>query len=251
MDKLIALCDLFHVTMDELLRGDVTMNFVDEKAEYEQEKKLFTKRICLGIFLVLMGVACMTALYAAGVREVVATAALFCFLIVAVVLFITGGLANGEYNKMHQNIPWRYEEREVRAFKKKFPLLIAWPTAAVVLDVVFVMVGVSYAMTEAGETAVTAVFLFVLALIVPIYIWAAMTYAMYDIEAYNKENDPKQKTWAESASGIIMLLAIAVYFLWSFLRYAWHISWVVFPVAAMLCGVVRLVFEMLEKKKEN
>ncbi|MBP3372848.1 MAG: hypothetical protein J6L88_10045, partial [Clostridia bacterium] len=167
------------------------------------------------------------------------------------VLFITGALANDEYNKLHQNIPWRYEEGEVRAFKKKFPLLIAWPTAAVLLDVVFVMVGVSYAMTEAGEIAVTAVFLLLLALIVPIYVWAGMTYAMYDIDAYNKENDPKQKTWADSACSIIMLLAVAVYLLWSFLRSDWHISWVVFPVAAMFCGVARLILEMVEKKKRE
>ena len=84
----------------------------------------------------------------------------------------------------------------------------------------------------------------------PIFIYAGMQYSKYDIESYNKENNP-DKTPREKLSsaicGAIMLTAVIAFLLMGFLGELWHIGWVVFPVGGILCGIISMFFSTKEK----
>ena len=59
MDKIIQICDFFHVSMDDLVRKDVSLLYVGDKTEYENHMNVFAKMISLGVGLILFGISLM------------------------------------------------------------------------------------------------------------------------------------------------------------------------------------------------
>lgn len=57
MDKVVRLCELFHVNMDDLLRGSVEDACANDLDEYDRAYNRFSKLIALATGLVLLGVA--------------------------------------------------------------------------------------------------------------------------------------------------------------------------------------------------
>lgn len=53
---------------------------------------------------------------------------------------------------------------------------------------------------------------------------------------------------AEALSGVIILLAIAVFLLLGLCKGLWHPGWVVFPVGVLLCGIIELVAGIWKKR---
>lgn len=51
-----------------------------------------------------------------------------------------------------------------------------------------------------------------------------------------------------SIMGIYWLIATAVYLTWSFISKDWHITWIVWVVAGILCPIVSLIVETIKKK---
>lgn len=46
-----------------------------------------------------------------------------------------------------------------------------------------------------------------------------------------------------------MILATIIFFVWSFVFNAWEISWLIFPIGGMICGIVVLVIELIFANK--
>jgi transcriptional regulator with XRE-family HTH domain len=55
----------------------------------------------------------------------------------------------------------------------------------------------------------------------------------------------------EPIMGIYWLAATAVYLAYSFITMEWHRSWIVWPVAGVLCGVLYIILELIYGKKIN
>ena len=49
---------------------------------------------------------------------------------------------------------------------------------------------------------------------------------------------------------IYWLLAVAIYLGWSFLTNAWHITWVVWPIAGIMYGVVIAIVNLVTKAED-
>jgi len=62
---------------------------------------------------------------------------------------------------------------------------------------------------------------------------------------YNKNRDKAVKS---AVSLIIWTLALTIYFLVSFITYAWHITWLIFLIAACVQSVAMLVFSLMQDK---
>ena len=63
MDKLLILCDIFSLNMDELVKGNISLDdnsFKEDKALYENAQNKFSKMITLGVFLIFLGVTIMS-----------------------------------------------------------------------------------------------------------------------------------------------------------------------------------------------
>ena len=58
-----------------------------------------------------------------------------------------------------------------------------------------------------------------------------------------KKSRKRMARLAGKISSIIMLSATAVYLLLGFVWELWHPGWVIFPVCAIACGIISLIFE--------
>ena len=56
MDKLLQLANLFHCSLDDLIQKDVSTQYVEDKCNYDQFMNQFSKRITLGVGLILSGI---------------------------------------------------------------------------------------------------------------------------------------------------------------------------------------------------
>jgi signal peptidase II len=68
----------------------------------------------------------------------------------------------------------------------------------------------------------------------------------FGIEKKSKEKSSLQET----VGGVYWCAVTAGYLLWSFLSFDWHITWVVWPVAAVLFGAIEALLLYFENRKQ-
>ncbi len=251
-EKLIVLCDLFGCDLDTLLRGDVRESAATDSAGYDRHQNRFTAAICGGVFSVLFGLFSMLLSYGLNWDDTLSALLFFAFLVIAVAIFIVAGISHGEFVKAHPNITPFYTEERVCSFNRRFPIFIAAPTVLILFGVMWLIgadaLSPADMAREVWEYVYTSVFFLILAAAVPMYIYGGMQKAKYDIEEYNKEHttDPQAKrrrSIAGQISACIMLIATAVFLLLGFYGNYWNIAWVVYPIGALLCGIVSVISE--------
>ena len=257
-DKLITLSNYFGCTLDELIKGDAEDNFTQDVSGYDKEMNSFTRAICLGTATVLAGVTVMLLTVGFGLDETIATAIFMLFVTVGATIFIVSGIRHGNYVKENPNIKPFYSVEQIKAFRNKFPAVIAGGTVLVLLGVIILTVMQSFVgkvvpdvMTEESFDALcTAVFLLCVTIAAPLFIYGGMQYAKYDIEEYNKENNP-DKPFAEklmsAISGGIMLAATIVLFIMGFCFDNWELCWIGYAIGGVLIGIVHCIFSAVKK----
>ncbi len=178
-DKLIALCDKFNVTLDALVRTDLTVSDFNNNIETENSQEetkiqteqgqteeynktvhsdiwgykrhidIFSSCISIGVFLVLVGVS--LCCFIGGVCEYFydgknvdysffAPVVLLLFISVAVFLFVFSGIRYAQFKAENPNIENVFEKSEKQAFDKKFIVLMATFIPAIILDVVALVI---------------------------------------------------------------------------------------------------------------
>ncbi len=61
----------------------------------------------------------------------------------------------------------------------------------------------------------------------------------------------RQKSLQKQINEIIMSIAGTIYFIVSFLTMAWHVTWIIFIIASLICQVVKLVFLLKGDEKDE
>ena len=257
-DKLITLSDYFGCTLDELIKGSAEENFTEDAAGYDKEMNSFTSAICLGTAIVLAGVTTLLFTVVLGLDETIAAAIFMLFVTVGTAIFIVSGIRHDNYVKENPNIKPFYSVEQIKAFRNKFPAVIAGGTVLVLFGVIALMVMQSFvdkvvpdAMTEESFDALcAAVLLLCVTVAAPLFIYGGMQYAKYDIEEYNKENNP-DKPFADrlmsAISGGIMLAATIVLFIMGFCFNNWELCWIGYPIGGVLIGIVNCIFGAVKK----
>lgn len=264
-DKLILLCDKFGVSLDDLLRGDLTVcppvepqdDVSEDKGGFIRHINVFSRGIALGVFLILAGVAVCMLLAGISVKlqryadfvSIMGGVAVLVFSAVAVFLFIYHGMMHDRFQKAHPVVSnvMRKEERE--KFFRRFPAVTACFVTGILLDIVYlvVMFGLfDSGIVRGGDAAacyVTALFLFVLALAVGGLVYTGIVRSKYAVEEYNRQTQddlhPSPRTkWKNALCGGLMLFATALYLVLGFVWNKWHPGWIVFPVGGILCGII-------------
>lgn len=285
-EKLLALCELFDVSLDGLMRNDLseaeqsetsTVEFVqtvsEEIAAEEQVREVeptqfavyakhmdkHSRAIAIGVTLILIGVAICIALsgfaltlsgFAAQVAEIMGGVSVILFVAIAVFLFVMFG-------QMHENFRKRNPlvSKPSDAVRKGFAAIMAALISGILLDVVFMIVMSSLIEAhvinvdneEAAICYVTAAFMFVLAFIVGGIVYMGIQHSKYDLRKCAGENgdeNPRRNKLSDTICGVIMMVATATYLLLGFIGDHWHPGWIVFPVGGILCGIVRLIFNV-------
>lgn len=254
MEKLLAMCDLFHCKLDDLVRGDVQANTISDTAGYDAHMNRFAKKISIGVGLVLLGVSAMFGVVGLGVNDEFAACALFPFLIIAVAFFVTGGLEHEAFTKKHPYVTPFYTEEEVDAYNRKFPVMLVTAISIVLLGVVFLLTASAVIGEEVLDESdlisgrvMMGFMLFIMAA-ASIFVYSGMLKSKYDVSAYNKEQSKEQKNEksraeviTSAASGCIMMIATIIFLIWGFVLDGWKIGWIVYPIGGILCGIVSVI----------
>lgn len=62
--------------------------------------------------------------------------------------------------------------------------------------------------------------------------------------------EKRQDAIQRQINGIISCICVAIYFIVSFITFAWHITWIIFVIDGLICQVVKLIF-MLKEEENN
>ena len=62
--------------------------------------------------------------------------------------------------------------------------------------------------------------------------------------------EKRQDAIQRQINGIISCICVAIYFIVSFITFAWHITWIIFVINGLICQVVKLIF-MLKEEEDN
>ncbi|MBR6617387.1 MAG: helix-turn-helix transcriptional regulator [Oscillospiraceae bacterium] len=264
MEKLLQMCEMFHCNLDDLVRGNVQADVAEDTAGYDAHMNLFAKQITTGVVLVLIGVTAMLLTYGLSHLDMLAGLLLFPFLIAGVAFLVTGGMQHEHYTNKHPQIVPFYTEEEQDAFHKKFIAMIVTGISLVLVGVVCIIgagliVGEEYLDTNdfAASLAASLLMAFVTAG-TGFLIYGGMQKSKYDIEEYNQENTaetegeegPKNPI-VKAICASIMVIATLIFLMTGFLQNAWHINWVVYVAGALLCAVVNILGNAIEKSKEK
>ena len=273
-DKLIVLCDIFGVSLDELVRSDLTAvaeikeESVPQKTDngkFAVHMNGFSRAIAAGVFLILLGVAVCVALagYSYTLEEkyaqltaVMGGVAVLLFASVAVFLFIFYGIANDRFRKENPVIECVMEEELIKAFSKKFTLMMACLVSATIVDVIFLVTMFALLDAEiifvtnadAGGCFIISVFFAVLSVCVGGLTYYGIQHSKYDVAEFNKQtqkqlNHSSRSKLKDAICSAVMLLATGIFLVLGFVWNWWHPGWVVFPIGGIICAIISTIFE--------
>ena len=245
---LLTLADLLGCTLDELMRQPLTEDGqVDILAIQREQAQLdqaaydayhahvgtVAKRMAGGVCLVLAGVTVAAFTAALELSEWTPIAAFFLFLMAAVFLFVTGGMAEDDFKEDHPEILPLFDPREKAAFQKKFRLVMGLCVvgilgATALTGILATMVG-----EEPSGMHVGTLFMGILTLCVPPIVYMACLSDRYKLE----EMSQRARKRNPDLGGPIMIFATAAFLIWGLVWDGWKISWVCFIIGGGLCAL--------------
>lgn len=282
MDKILQICDLFHVNMDDLVRNEVSLLYVEDKADYDNQMNIFSKMIAAGVGIILFGVSLMFLLeglnkkylwfyeeyydalsvYVKEGREGVFTGVLIIFVTIAVAIFILFGIRYSDYSKKNPCLQQFYSQEEVSAFQRKFAVMITVGITIILIDVI-ILISLEALFPvieeiEYLECFAIAFFMLLITIAVPILVYAGNQHSKYDIKHWNEMHDENSEVYRKdklkgTVCGCLMMTATILYLIAGFVLGEWGTpSVVVFPVFGIGCGIVSVIIDHMPlKDKEN
>lgn len=250
-ETLITLCDRFEVTLDEMMRGDVSTLSLEGTQAYDELNRRTAAAVAGGVFLILFGVGFVSLweglyrrLHLSPYTEDVGSAVLLLCILFATMLFIVMGIRDEQLRKQYPELPDFYTRTEKDAFARRFVWLIAAPVGTILADVVLILLMEKWAQAAGYEGELMAGFFWLLGGAVSVLVWAGIQKEKFNIKKYNVENSPeyrRQSSLTGAACGVIMMIATALYIGLAARNGGWGTQWWIFAVGGILCGMVAVV----------
>lgn len=246
MEKLLQLCEIFSCDLDTLLRKNASMSEVEDNLHHREYMKEFRRWITGGVALLIFDVAVYELLAGLGrVDETIQDMIFMIIAIIAILILIVQGMKNDNYRKKHPVIQDFYTMEEKDEFEKHFPTRIAFGIGIILIGILIGMNGDSYPLLPGMiEDFYYGVFMLFVTVAVSILIYTGMHKQEYDVETYNRENlrkDGEKNSPVSVWCGCIMILATIIFLVTGLVFELWEICWIVYPVGALLCGMVTLI----------
>lgn len=268
MDKLLQLANLFHCNLDDLVQKDVSSQYVEDKCNYDEFMNQFSKRITLGVGLILSGLTFtlflmtfISEIHGFNMEELSGVIFLL-FVVVAVAIFIVSGSQRSYFEKKNSYIENFYSEAEKEAFHKKYTTFI---TTGVVLIIFGMILAAASDVIISDDHMINdmidfdylsgAVFMLLTTIAVILFVYAGTQKSKYNINHYNLMHDHNSQIYKNSkknglVSGCIMMVATIIYLTCGFIWNLWGIAWIVYPIFGIACGIVSTVINR-NNEEEN
>ena len=288
-DKLLALCDLYHTNLDDLMRGSVKIANVKDTEVYDAHMNRFCWGIVVGVVAIFCGIGVMMLLVGLDVSANISSATMLCFFVVGILVFVVSGLNHQEFKRKNSSIEPSYPEEVLDRFGKRFTVLVASGIGTIMLSIILLIAlapadGELVALSELSFSylMVVAAFMLFLALGVGITIYAGLQKSKYDKSEFTyvisgsdssqyrggagsmsvSPEDLRRGQVVGAICGIIMLAATIVFLVLGLSRGGFPFegtiqesgflySWIALPVGAVLCGVVSLFGVTFKKSRKE
>lgn len=286
LQKIIAMSELFSVSTDYLLKDDaVPENSVsdgsysdralrrvslEEANAFMSAMKEQSKTVSLGVLLCILCPVLLIFLNGlaetnvCGMTKTVASAiglaALFIQVAAAVFLFVQNGSKTGRFDYLKE------EEFEtaygvtglVKEKKAAFePTYVRFLSLGIILCVLSPLPLIITAIITEADTLIismTALLLCIAAVGVYMIVRVGTVRASFQIllqEGDYNSNEKKKSSAASAVSSIYWCLVTAVYLTWSFITNDWESTWLVWPIAGVLCAPVMMLTKQLRKDEDK
>ncbi|MFA5561221.1 MAG: helix-turn-helix transcriptional regulator [Eubacteriales bacterium] len=261
IENLRALSTYFGCSVDDLVNGVPPEGEQAEQTEEERlvclgDKESITQRvhrfalsIAGGVFLVLLGVAFLIWGGGAARYELLGFAGFFVLLAAAVFLFIFSSINYDAFMQRPENKHFHvlYSKEEKSAEWRRYALILAGSVALLLLDVLFVVLYHVGAEADTGTWA-TAVFMLVIGIATFFIVNFSIRLAKYGEPEPTPEG--AEQRLQEMLHSVLWLVTVGVYLFFGLAKNLWHPTWVVFPLAGLLSGIITTVCEYQNKTQK-
>lgn len=239
LDKLMNLCELFHCTLDDLLKGDMKESKGLSREDYEHHEKSRIRNITTGILIILAGVCSYCFLTPTMQdKEDILNIVFMVFVLIGTIILVFAGMQDASFKRKYPSVPQDiYTEEELDAFDHKYSITVTVGVALILISLIIEQL----LERRVKEYYAYGVFMMIVTIAVGIFVYYGMYKEVLERTSAYKKLVHKQEELIGKWCGCIMLVAAAVYVVISFLWNIWEISWVVFVVGGILCGIVSIV----------
>lgn len=250
-EKLLQLCEIFSCSMDVLMRQNAQKLAIEDNHKHREHMEKRRKWISIGVAVLISAVALEELLTGAGLSEGIADIVCMAGMIVGILMLVVQGVQHDNYKKKYPVVQDFYTKEEKERFDEKYPARIATGIGIILVGVLIGMSGEYFhevlPFKRLLEDFYYGIFLLFVAVGVGVLVHTGLGKEKYDIDAYNKEENPEKKQADEKMIvwfGCIMLIATILFMVLGFVFNLWRISWVVYPIGAVVCGIVVLVSQL-------
>lgn len=286
LQKIIAMSELFSVSTDYLLKDDaqpeksvsdgldsdrtIRRVSMEEANAFLSAMVEQSKTVSLGVLLCILCPVLLIFLNGlaegnvCGVTETVACgiglAALFVQVASAVFLFVRNGGKTERFDYLEKEefetaygVTGLVKEKKA-AYEPTYIRILSLGIVLCVLSPLPLILTALINEADALVISMTALLLCIVAVGVYMIVRVATVRASYQILLqegdYNKQ-EKKKNNAVSAVSAVYWCLATAVYLTWSFITNDWESTWILWPIAGVLCAPVLMVAKMLRKDEDN
>lgn len=278
LDKILKLSSLFGVTTDYLLKDSLeTEDFIndseqsairkitmEEANKYLSLRKKASLQIALATFMCILSPICLFILGTisempnTGISEnmagLIGLIVLFVIVAAAVGIFIFTGFESSEFSFM-ENEPFETEygvsgmvkDRQKSYHSTYIKLNIIGTILCILAPVALFVICIHD--TESFAAFMLSIMMIIAGVGVAMLIIAGVRHA--SMQRLLKDPDyvksEQKKPLTDAISTIYWLIVTAIYLCWSFSTYDWEQTWIVWPIAGVLFGVVKAICSLFEK----
>lgn len=280
INRILQLAELFGVTTDYLLKDELEEEVYTERSSHTDSglrkvglkdaegflaaSRTYTKRIALGVSLCILSPVPLILMAGASdsipamfpVKEDVSggigTALLLLVIACAVALFISSSMKMEPFSYLEkEEFELEYGVTGIITEKRKeyFP----YYTRGLIIGVILLILAAAPLIISGGigshemvYISFTALLFIIAAAAVHILVRVAMTKSGYDKLLSEGEYTPARKhreKRSERLGAIYWPIIVAVYLVWSFTTMNWRLTWIVWPVAALIFTAISAFFE--------
>lgn len=214
------------------------------------------RQIAGGVGLILFGVMLLIILqsfadsgfFAENIAQAIGVGGLLLMVAVAVYMFIMAGIKTDQYENLETKIvkidPYLRDriKNQKKEYLPSFGRMIAIGVFLILLGVtILVTVSILEIADDVVLELLVAGLLAMVAIAVSLFITSGMKMSAYD-KLLNEGDYTRRKkeeaNYMQPIAGLYWTLVLGGYLAWSFIGEAWHISWIVWPIAGVLFAVI-------------
>lgn len=152
---------------------------------------------------------------------------------------------NNENEEMKKDVKEEKENLTRDEIRIKSAEIVSTLVFLYILDIVILVLSIAW--LELDPILVVSIFLILIAIATTRIIKHYMSIPKIQETKEEEEETELQK----QINSIVYIISTIIYFLVSFGTYAWHISWIIFVIAALVCQVIKLFFMLNEKEDKE